>query len=156
MNHSDLLGTSALGIGNSEESKSDPAFVSIENFRGIYKGKKVLIVEDITSNYQLLEAFLLPTGIEIIHEINGESAFNVYKKNPDIDIVLMDIRLPDISGLLVTKMIRELSPEIPIIAQTAYALDSDRYLCLSAGCNDYIAKPIRRSQLFGIVHKYLS
>jgi CheY-like chemotaxis protein len=156
MNYSDLLGTSALGNGNSEKFKTDPAVGSYGNFKGIYKGKKVLIVEDIPSNYQLLEAFLLTTGIEIIHEIDGENAFKAYKNNPDIDLVLMDIRLHDISGLLVTKMIRELSPEIPIIAQTAYALDSDRYQCLAAGCNDYIAKPIRRNQLFRIVHKYLS
>lgn len=156
MIHSGMLSISALGIGNNEKSKTDTTVGSFINFRGIYKGKKVLIVEDIPSNFQLLEAFLLPTGIEIIHEIEGENAFKAFRNNPDIDLVLMDIRLPDISGLLITKMIRELSPDIPIIAQTAYALDSDRYQCLAAGCNDYIAKPIRRSQLFRIVNKYLS
>jgi CheY-like chemotaxis protein len=128
----------------------------INRFKDAFAGKKILIVEDIPSNIQLLEAFLTPTGVSLVHKIDGESAFKAFQENPDFDLILMDIRLPDISGLLVTKMIREVSPDVPIIAQTAYALHADRVQCLAAGCNDYIAKPIRRNDLLSIISKYLS
>ncbi|MDN5349459.1 MAG: hypothetical protein PWQ54_855 [Bacteroidales bacterium] len=126
------------------------------SFKDAFIGKKILIVEDISSNFQLLEAFLAPTGVSLIHKIDGESAFKAFQDNPNFDLILMDIRLPDISGLLITKMIREVSPDVPIIAQTAYALHTDRIQCLAAGCNDYIAKPIRRNDLLSIISKYLS
>lgn len=143
------------GIHFSSDEIFDIEF-DFRSIKNIYLGKKILIVEDIPSNFQLLEAFLAPTGASVIHEVDGEHAYATFKNIPDIDLILMDIRLPDVSGLMITRMIRELSPVVPIIAQTAYAFDTDRYQCLSAGCTDYIAKPIRRNQLFRIVHKYLS
>ncbi|HOI33597.1 MAG TPA: response regulator, partial [Bacteroidales bacterium] len=121
------------GILHSSAEFDETEF-DFRNIKNIYLGKKVLIVEDIPSNFQLLHAFLAPTGLTVIHEVDGEHAYAAFKRSPDFDLILMDIRLPDVSGLMITKMIRELSPDIPIIAQTAYALDADRYQCLEAGC----------------------
>ncbi|MBU1370687.1 MAG: response regulator [Bacteroidetes bacterium] len=128
---------------------------SYDYLKDALKGKKILIVEDIYSNFQLLSAYLTPTGATILHQEDGTSAFNLFKTQPDIEIILMDIRLPDISGLSVTRMIREISKDVKIIAQTAYALHSDRIQCLAAGCNDYIAKPIRRRELLDVIARYI-
>jgi len=76
---------------------------------------------------------------------------NSFNKNPDISLVLMDIRLPDISGLDVTKKMKEARPTLPIIAQTAYALKSDKKKSLEAGCDDYISKPINYQELLRII-----
>lgn len=120
-----------------------------------FKSKTVLIVEDIPSNYQLLQAYLAPTGANILHAVNGADAIEFVKNNPEIHLILMDLRLPDVNGLLVTRMIRQVKPAMPIIAQTAYAMPNDRQECLTSGCNDYIAKPIRRNDFIGLVSKYL-
>lgn len=124
------------------------------NYRD-FKSKTVLIVEDIPSNYQLLQAYLAPTGATILHAVNGADAIELVNNNPEIHLILMDLRLPDVNGLLVTRMIRQVKPKMPIIAQTAYAMPNDRQECLSSGCNDYIAKPIRRNDFIGLVSKYL-
>ncbi len=155
MIHAAFNDTGLNSIDKRTFSDKVPGAEKMNNFKAAFIGKKILIVEDIPSNIQLLEAFLAPTGVSLIHEIDGESAFKTFQENADIDLILMDIRLPDISGLIVTKMIREVSPDVPIIAQTAYALHTDRIQCLAAGCNDYIAKPIRRNDLLSIISKYL-
>jgi two-component system, cell cycle response regulator DivK len=117
--------------------------------------KTILIVEDIPSNYQLLAAYLSRTGANIIHTLNGLPALEILKENRDIDLVLMDLQLPDINGIEITKMIRREDGNIPIIAQTAHALAIDRERCIKAGCNDYIAKPIRKHDFLTIVDQYI-
>jgi CheY-like chemotaxis protein len=67
----------------------------------------------------------------------------------------MDIRLPDLNGFEITKIIKQKKPNIPIIAQTAYAAETDRQKCLNAGCDDYISKPTDRIKLIDIIRKYL-
>lgn len=120
-----------------------------------FRGKTILIVEDILSNFQLLQAYLSPTEVGILHAFNGAQALEILKANRNISLVLMDLRLPDVNGLIVTRMIRKVDPTLPIIAQTAYAMPTDRQECLSSGCNDYIAKPIRRADFIGLIEKYL-
>jgi len=77
------------------------------------------------------------------------------RNNPDIDLVLMDIRMPLMDGNEATRQIRKFNKEIIIIAQTAYGFSSDREKAIEAGCNDYISKPISKQILFEIINKHL-
>ncbi len=121
----------------------------------VWHDKTFLIVEDIPSNFQLLAAYLSRTAAKIIHSQSGLQAFEIFKSRNDIDMILMDLQLPDINGLEITRMIREIDQNIPIIAQTAHALAIDRERSLNAGCNDYIAKPIRKNDFLAIVQQYI-
>jgi len=96
-----------------------------------------------------------PTGAVTILKANGENGFHACRNNADIDVVLMDIRLPDISGLEVIRRIRRQGPDVRIIAQTAHAMGGDQQACLKAGANDYIAKPIDMRALLRIVNKHM-
>jgi CheY-like chemotaxis protein len=118
------------------------------------KGKNIMIVEDVKSNFQLLVAYLSPLGANIIHEAFGLPAIETLKKRNDINLILMDLLLPDIHGLEVAKKIREFDNVVPIIAQTAFAMYNDKKNCIDAGCDDYIAKPIRRNDFLEIITKY--
>lgn len=120
-----------------------------------WKDKTILIVEDMPSNYQLLEAYLLRTGAKILHAPNGVKALEISQNNENIDLILMDLQLPDINGIEITKEIRKQDRNIPIIAQTAHAMTIDRQRCIQAGCNDYIPKPIRKQDFLNIVGTYI-
>lgn len=76
-------------------------------------------------------------------------------KTPDIDLILMDIRMPVMDGLEATKQIKSIRPELPVIAQTAYAFSEEKMQILSFGCDDYISKPIERKKLIELIDKYL-
>ncbi|MDP3461829.1 MAG: response regulator [Bacteroidales bacterium] len=121
-----------------------------------WKDKTFLIVEDVPSNFQLLAAYLSRTGANVIHFDRGMPAFEWIKAGKPIDMILMDLRLPDMNGIAVTRMIRNINSRIPVIAQTAFAMQGDRERCLDAGCNDYIAKPIRKSDFLELVTRHLS
>lgn len=115
----------------------------------------ILIVEDDNSSSFFLNALLNKTGAKIINATDGESAIKAVKENPEIDLVLMDIQLPNIDGLTATKEIKKLRGNLPVIAQTAHALDEDKQQCLKAGCNDYITKPIDKDQFYKILERFL-
>jgi len=102
-----------------------------------------------------LEFFLEPTNTNILWAKNGKEAVDIVKENSEIDLILMDIRMPIINGLEATKIIKILYPKIPIIAQTAYAISGDKELALKTGCDDYISKPIVKAQLIDLLNKYL-
>lgn len=93
--------------------------------------------------------------MKILHAINGEIAVSMAKKNPDIDLVLMDIKMPVMNGLEATEKIKKIRPELPVIAQTAFASPVDNQKALDAGCDDYITKPLHRQLLLELVNKYL-
>jgi len=108
----------------------------------------VLVVEDDPSNSLLLKAMLEKRGATVIIARNGKEAINLALNNSQIQLILMDIKLPEVNGLEATKAIKKEKPNLPIIAQTAYAMEEDRYRCLEAGCDDYIVKPIIQEELF--------
>ena len=83
-----------------------------------------------------------------------KQAIEFVKKYPEIGIVLMDIKLPDINGFELTKIIRTINSKIPIIAQTAFALSGDRENAIEAGCTDYISKPVKREDLLNMISNY--
>lgn len=120
-----------------------------------FSGKSVLIVEDDEFNADYLKEVLDGTGIEIIHTLYGDNAIQIAKSRK-LNMVLMDIQLPDMDGYSVTRVIHKSKPELKIIAQTAYAAIDDRNKAIDAGCIDYISKPIKRNALLELINKYIS
>ncbi|MCX6302254.1 MAG: PAS domain S-box protein [Bacteroidia bacterium] len=115
-----------------------------------------LIAEDDYASYLYLERLLAGPGITFIHTTNGNDTVRAARDNPDLSLILMDLRMPGLTGLDATKQIREFNKTIPIIAQTAYALMGDRETALQSGCNDYISKPLNHNQLHKIISRYTS
>ena len=91
---------------------------------------------------------------EVLHAETGIEALRLFMNTPDIDLVLMDMKMPEMDGFEATRQIRGFNKDVIIIAQTAYGLSGDREKALDAGCNDYIAKPIIREELFALIQKY--
>lgn len=119
-------------------------------------GKKtILIVEDEHSNYFFLEIMFNKMNIAPIIALNGQEAIDICRENHDIDLVLMDLKMPVLNGFEATRVIKEMRPGLPIIAQTAYALSSDKHRAFEAGCDDYLTKPIRKQDLMAVLAKYL-
>lgn len=114
----------------------------------------ILIAEDVESNFLLLKT-LLAKNYRLIHAINGKQAVEMYQQNQP-DLVLMDIKMPEMDGLEATRLIRLFSQTVPIIALTAFAFDSDKEEALEAGCNDFLAKPLSAPLLFATLDKYIS
>lgn len=113
----------------------------------------ILIAEDMDSNFELLNAILSST-YNLIRARDGIEAVSLFNdKKPDL--ILMDIKMPNMDGLDATRIIRELSPNIPIIALSAYAYKQDTEEALAAGCNDFLAKPLSVAKLKQILNKWL-
>lgn len=121
-----------------------------------WKDKLILVVEDNSSNYRLLELALRKTGAQLQWAKNGHEAITLCEKFAMIDLILMDIQMPVMDGYETTAHIKILRPEIPIVAQTSYSMAGDREKSIAAGCSDYISKPIIISDLISILAKYLS
>ncbi len=121
------------------------------------KSKKVLIVEDEYVNYQYLLALLenLNPDIEILYAKNGIEAIDLCKENDDINIILMDVKMPVMNGLDASREIKKIRPDIKIIAQTAYATQEDRVATKQCGCDDYLSKPIAQEDFNILMMKYL-
>ena len=107
-----------------------------------WQGRNILIVEDDEVCFSYLDVLLRPTKATVFHAIEGEQAINLCNAHPEIEIVLMDVRLPGMNGLDATRAITAVRQDLPVIAQTAYASEDDQEAAYSAGCWDFIAKPI--------------
>jgi hypothetical protein len=108
---------------------------------------KILIVEDDEPSSNLISIIIRKMAKEIIYAQSGTEAVEVCKNNPDIDLVLMDIQLPEMDGYEATRQIRKFNSRVFIFAQTAFAQNGDEEKAIEAGCNDYISKPIQRDIL---------
>ncbi len=117
---------------------------------------KILIAEDVESNYLYLNAVLSKINAQIYWAKNGQEAIEVIRTEKNIDLILMDLQMPELNGYEATQIIKKEQPQIPIIAQTAFAMSDDREKALNAGCDDYLAKPIKSKDLLNIVEKYLN
>jgi len=115
---------------------------------------KILIAEDDAESAMLLNKIVQKFNKEIFTARTGIEAVEICRRNPDIDLVLMDIQMPEMDGYEATRQIRQFNTDVVIIAQTAFALSGDKELALAAGCHDYIAKPIRRNQLMELINKH--
>jgi signal transduction histidine kinase/CheY-like chemotaxis protein len=116
---------------------------------------KVLLVEDIQINVVLLKEFLKKYDIEIIEAHTGEEAIRIFEKSSDLGLIFMDIKLPGIDGFEVTRRIRIMNGEIPIIAQTAHAFTKERDIAKAVGCNEIITKPITQASVDEVLSKYM-
>jgi CheY-like chemotaxis protein len=115
--------------------------------------KKILIAEDNDSNF-ILMTYILKKYYQFERAKNGQEAVEMAEKNT-YDIVLMDIKMPIMDGLEATKAIKEKFPNLPIIALTANAFDSDRQLALEAGCNDFLSKPVSSDLCLQTIKKFV-
>ena len=121
-----------------------------------WKQNTILIAEDEDSNYRVLQMALKRTNINILRAENGKQAIEICKKNKKINLVLMDLKMPEVNGIEATLEIKKIRPELPIIAQTAYAMTEDKKLTMEAGCVDYLSKPIKTNVLISTLNKYLN
>lgn len=117
---------------------------------------KILIAEDDMATVMLLTVMLEDYIEELYHVANGLEAVEMCQQHPDIDLILMDIKMSKMDGYEAVRHIRQFNKEVVIIAQTAYVLNDDRERSLKAGCNDYITKPINREALLEMINKYKS
>ncbi len=115
----------------------------------------ILIAEDEETNYIYLETALQITNVTILRAKNGREAVELVRINPQLDLILMDIKMPEMNGLEATRSIRSFRKDITIIAQTAFAMEEDRRNCTAVGCNDFLPKPIRYKVLLETLAKYL-
>ena len=120
-----------------------------------WKGRKMLIAEDDHSNYYFLYEALKATGVEVLWAKNGEETLEIFRKHGDLDLVLMDIQMPVMNGYECTRIIKEERPEVVVIAQTAYAMSGEREISRQAGCDDYLSKPIKVSELLDVIAKHI-
>ena len=119
-----------------------------------WSSKTILIAEDEDSNYRYLEMVLNKTKTNIIWAKDGIEAIKLCKQHIP-DLILMDIKMPNMDGFEATREIKKIHPEIPIIAQTAFAMENDERLSLEAGCNYYISKPIKPMKLMEVLSTFL-
>ena len=115
----------------------------------------ILVAEDDDSNFKLIKA-IIGKKCDIQWAKNGEEIVALFKEyGKEAKAILMDIKMPEMDGLEASRAIRDIDPEIPIIALTANAFDSDKQKAIDAGCNDYMAKPIVVGQLTAMIKKYI-
>ncbi|HUW06761.1 MAG TPA: response regulator [Williamwhitmania sp.] len=122
---------------------------------GSYEGKSFLIAEDEEINYLFLEELLKPTGAILYWAANGAEALQLLEDHPEIELILMDIKMPVMNGYEATQIIRKKDLKVKIIATTAYAFVEDREKVLNAGCDGYISKPINIQLLMSEIRKLL-
>lgn len=120
-----------------------------------WRGKTIMIAEDEEINYMFMERILMSTNATLIRAANGKIAIDIINSNPEINLILMDIRMPDMNGIEATKAIKELRPEIPIIAQTCYENELDTEAIPGVKFDGFISKPANINVLFEMVDRLL-
>jgi hypothetical protein len=129
----------------------------LHSTEAVFVGKKVLIVDDDVRNVFALTSALEANGMDVVFAENGREGIESLKANPDVDLVLMDVMMPELDGYETTKEIRQL-PEferLPIIALTAKAMKGDRERSIASGASDYITKPVDTDQLLSLMRVWL-
>lgn len=116
--------------------------------------KKILVIEDNENNLYLIRFILQKSGFEVLDAKNGLDGVEAATTN-EVDIIIMDIQLPDIDGLEATRRIRAAGITLPIVALTSYALPGDREKALEAGCTGYLTKPINPETVVTEIQSYL-
>ncbi len=114
----------------------------------------ILIVDDEKTAHQLYKLMLITDGHTLLHARNAKEAVELFSSNPDIDLILMDIKMPVMNGYTATKKIRKLNKDVIIFAQTAYDMVEDKRKALEAGCNDHLAKPFSGNVLLKKIAEY--
>lgn len=118
------------------------------------KYPNILIAEDVESNFLYLKAVLSKLNASIFWAKNGIEAVEICENDP-IDLVFMDLQMPEMNGYEATEILKKKFPNLPIVAQTAFAMSDDREKALDSGCDDYLAKPIKSKDLLSVVEKFI-
>lgn len=118
------------------------------------EGKTILIAEDDQYSYQMMNVILSVTGAKIVHADDGDKAIELFNKH-DVDFMLCDIRLPKKNGHQVLKAIKGKNKDVPVIAQTAYAMPEEKKKILKNGFDGYIDKPVNSAKIYGIINKLM-
>jgi signal transduction histidine kinase len=135
------------------KSDSKTRHSGLTGFR--WAGKRILLVEDDVHSAAFMHELFCLTGVDLITAYTAKEALKLFGTSPDFDLVLMDIQLPDKSGIELTRQMKKIDTKIPVIAQTAFAMPGDNIKCLQAGCDDYISKPVNISELFSKINNIL-
>jgi len=135
-----------------EEETQQPVQVRPASGDPDLKGKRMLVAEDDPTNFEFLKKVIERTGAEVLHAKNGVEAAQL-ATSQHFDLILMDIMMPEMNGYDATRKIREKKPGIPIIAQTALAMEGDHQRAIDAGCDDYLSKPIRIKELWSKIER---
>jgi len=143
-------------IVQSKEIKNKMPSISDKDEIHSPRNLKVLIAEDDKTSEMLISIAIKNFVQEIIKVRTGIETVEYCRKNPDIDLILMDIRMPEMNGYEATQQIRQFNKDIIIIAQTAYGLSNDREKAIAAGCNDYISKPLDIVSLNNLIQKHFT
>jgi CheY-like chemotaxis protein len=116
----------------------------------------ILVAEDDEANFRYIKAVLdHSTKAEIIHAVSGREAIEKFTNNHGIDLVLMDMKMPEINGIDATKMIKSMNHDVPVIAMTAYAMQGDETRIMEAGCDGYLSKPINKKDLIDKIKEFV-
>jgi PAS domain S-box-containing protein len=115
----------------------------------------IIIADDNEVNYMYLKELLKGVDANLVWALNGQEVLDLVNSNPNIDLILMDVKMPIMDGYEATHEVKKIKPSLPIIAQTAYAMSGDREKALEAGCDNYISKPINRVKLIQMISDYL-
>jgi len=114
----------------------------------------ILIAEDVESNFLYLKAVLSKLNATVFWAKNGIEAIEICETN-SMDLVFMDLQMPEMNGYEATVILKKKFPTLPVVAQTAFAMSDDREKALDAGCDDYLAKPIKSKDLLSVVEKFI-
>jgi CheY-like chemotaxis protein len=120
-----------------------------------WSSRKCLLVDDNKDVLIYLSRILLDTGISILTARSGSEAIEIIKTTPDIDVVLLDMQMPEMNGIEATKEIRKIRKNLPIIAQTAFIFEDDKDIILEAGCDACLIKPIRKDHLLTVLTNFV-
>ncbi|MCF6240345.1 MAG: PAS domain S-box protein [Bacteroidales bacterium] len=118
-------------------------------------GKTILIAEDEVLNYKLLETLVKRTGAEVVWAKDGLQALDIVKDRNDIDLVFMDIKMPKMNGYEATKKIKQIKPNLPVIAQTAFAFADEKKRIIQSGCDRFLKKPLKKQEIYKALSDFL-
>jgi CheY-like chemotaxis protein len=137
--------------------KKQKIIYDLYDFETVFQAKKVMVVDDDMRNVFAITSLLQEKGIEVTTAEDGQIALDLLEKEPEVDLVLMDIMMPVMDGYETIRHIREQEKfkNLPIVALTAKAMKEDRDRCLDAGANDYLAKPVEEQRLFSMMRIWL-
>ena len=121
-----------------------------------WSGKKLLIAEDEELNYKLYIEMFKPTGIEVVHAENGRVAVDSFANGQNFDIVILDLKMPEMDGIQAFKHIKKINKEVPVFAITAFAMEEEKQEIEAMGFNKYFAKPVNKEELFSTLNEFLS
>jgi PAS domain S-box-containing protein len=137
----------------SNQAETKPAIPEKLDYN--WQNKTILVAEDDENSLVFIQHILDKTKATIVRAVNGKEAIEALRFNPDIHIILMDMQMPELNGIETTIRIKENYPKIPIIAQTAFAMEGDRERCIAAGCDDYITKPLNARNLLSKMAQFI-